>query len=280
MSVRIPHIGLLTISLLVFGITSSVDAQIDYAVEQRSTCARLVERPKNYRPISAGVVNGKALYLAKPNYPHSARELRVRGQIQVSILIDPCGCVAEASALSGHPMLRTSAIQAAKNSLFSPVVIGDAAVWVHGVIVYNFLSNERNWLELGYSHRGYADLINYLPTGFDEERAILRQIEFAGWEEREKSLKDVRTQIETKLRSDRKSGWLFALGIWLSEMKAAGWNDAIRDENFRGMHLANAPDDISPDLLRQLRDLSSLKGTVEIRRKINEIIDRMFYFGQ
>jgi TonB family protein len=277
---HIPRTASLVVSLLACGISNVVEAQIDYVAEQRSTCVGSVARSTKFRPFSAGVINGKALYLAKPNYPIAARELRVSGQVQVSILIDPRGCVAEADAKSGHPMLRTSAIQAARESFFSPIVIGARSVWINGVIVYNFRPNERNWLELGFTYRDHLELIDYLPAGFSEERAILRQTEFAGWEQREKSLQDVRTRIETKLHADSKSAWLFALGIWLVEIKDAGWNDSIREGNFRGMQLGNVPDGVSSDLLNQLRTLSTSKEPEEIRGKINGIIERMFVLGR
>lgn len=89
-------------------------------------------------PISGGVLNGRAVSLVKPAYPAIARSVHASGQVSVQVLIDESGNVISASAVSGHPLLRSSAVSAARASKFSPTRVSGQPVKVSGVIVYNF----------------------------------------------------------------------------------------------------------------------------------------------
>ena len=91
------------------------------------------------KTISGGVVNGKATNLVKPPYPAAARAVRASGAVNVQVTIDESGNVISASAVSGHPLLRAAAVQAARSSKFSPTMLSGQAVKVTGVIVYNFV---------------------------------------------------------------------------------------------------------------------------------------------
>ncbi len=89
-------------------------------------------------PISGGVLNGKAIRLVQPPYPPIARSAHVSGQVTVQVLIDENGNVIQASAASGHPLLRPAAVNAARQSKFSPTKLSGQPVKVNGVIIYNF----------------------------------------------------------------------------------------------------------------------------------------------
>jgi protein TonB len=91
------------------------------------------------KTISGGVVNGKATNLVKPPYPAAARAVRAAGAVNVQVTIDENGNVISASAVSGHPLLRSAAVQAARSSKFSPTMLSGQPVKVTGVIVYNFV---------------------------------------------------------------------------------------------------------------------------------------------
>ena len=90
------------------------------------------------KTISGGVLNGKATNLVKPPYPPAARAVRASGAVNVQVTVDETGDVIAASAVSGHPLLRAAAVQAARSSKFSPTMLSGKAVKVTGVIVYNF----------------------------------------------------------------------------------------------------------------------------------------------
>lgn len=96
--------------------------------------------PPPSKPISGGVLNGKARSLPKPPYPPAARAVRADGAVQVQVVIDEAGNVISASAVSGHPLLRQAAAQAARGAKFSPTMLSGQPVKVQGIITYNFVA--------------------------------------------------------------------------------------------------------------------------------------------
>ena len=90
------------------------------------------------KTISAGVLNGKATSLPKPSYPPVARAAKASGTVVVQVTVDENGNVISASAVSGHPLLRASAVAAARAAKFSPTRLSGKPVKVTGVITYNF----------------------------------------------------------------------------------------------------------------------------------------------
>lgn len=97
------------------------------------------KNPAGDKIISGGVLNGKAVELPKPLYPTAAKAVRASGAVNVQVTIDENGQVISASAVSGHPLLRSSAEQAARIAKFTPTILSGKVVKVSGVIVYNFV---------------------------------------------------------------------------------------------------------------------------------------------
>lgn len=89
--------------------------------------------------ISGGVLNGKATYLPKPQYPSAARANRDSGAVTIQVLIDESGKVIRAGAVSGRPTLQFAAREAACASKFSPITLKGYPVKVAGVITYAFI---------------------------------------------------------------------------------------------------------------------------------------------
>jgi TonB family protein len=73
--------------------------------------------PNEVKQISGGVLNGKALTLAKPAYPAAAQAVGAEGAVNVKVNIDENGDVVSAEAVSGHPLLRAagSGVKATSN---------------------------------------------------------------------------------------------------------------------------------------------------------------------
>jgi periplasmic protein TonB len=92
------------------------------------------------KQISGGVLNGKATSLPTPQYPAAARSVGASGAVTVQVLIDESGRVVSANAVSGHPLLRAPAVQAARQARFSPTMLSGQPVKVSGVITYNFVA--------------------------------------------------------------------------------------------------------------------------------------------
>jgi protein TonB len=89
-------------------------------------------------PISGGVLNGKAISKPPPPYPAVAKAARASGTVVVQITVDESGRVISASAVSGHPLLRQAAVNAAHQARFSPTLLSGQPVKVTGTITYNF----------------------------------------------------------------------------------------------------------------------------------------------
>jgi protein TonB len=97
--------------------------------------------PKILKPISGGVLNGKAVNLPMPEYPDFARRSRISGVVSVEVVIDEKGKIISAKAVSGPGMLQQAAVSAALRAKFSPTMLSGQAVKVTGVINYNFSLN-------------------------------------------------------------------------------------------------------------------------------------------
>jgi protein TonB len=94
------------------------------------------------KPVSGGVLNGKAVSLPAPDYPEAAKRMRASGIITVDVVIDVNGKVISAKASSGNPILQQAATQAALRARFSPTTLSGQPVKVSGVINYNFSLNQ------------------------------------------------------------------------------------------------------------------------------------------
>jgi TonB family protein len=90
------------------------------------------------KPVSGGVLNGKALSLPAPAYPEFARRMRTSGLVEVEVVVDENGKVISARALAGPPSLRDVAVQAAFQARFSPTKLSGQPVKITGRINYNF----------------------------------------------------------------------------------------------------------------------------------------------
>jgi TonB family protein len=90
------------------------------------------------KTISGGVLNGKAISLPKPPYPAAARSVNASGSVSVQVLVNEKGEVVSANAVSGHPLLRPAAVQAARAARFSVTKLSGQPVKVSGVLTYNF----------------------------------------------------------------------------------------------------------------------------------------------
>jgi protein TonB len=90
------------------------------------------------KPVSGGVLNGKALSLPKPAYPPQARSARASGMVTIEVVIDEAGKVISAKAVDGPMILRQAAVLAAQGARFSPTLLSGQPVKVSGQINYNF----------------------------------------------------------------------------------------------------------------------------------------------
>lgn len=91
------------------------------------------------KPISGGILNGKAVTLPAPAYPDAAKRMRLTGTVEIEVVIDTNGKVISAKAVKGPSLLMGAAEQAARLARFTPTLLSGQPVKVSGVITYNFV---------------------------------------------------------------------------------------------------------------------------------------------
>ena len=90
------------------------------------------------KSVDGGALDGKAVSKPQPIYPAAARAALVSGEVLVEVTVDVCGNVVMARALSGHPLLRQAAIDAAMRTRFPATRITGIPVPVRGTMSYDF----------------------------------------------------------------------------------------------------------------------------------------------
>jgi TonB family protein len=89
--------------------------------------------------VSEGVLQGGAIKKVRPVYPEIARKIRAGGPVQVQVLISEDGRVMEAFIINGHHLLRSAALDAARQWVFSPTTLSKVPVKVQGVLTFDFM---------------------------------------------------------------------------------------------------------------------------------------------
>ena len=87
---------------------------------------------------AGGVQTGRILRMPKPNYPAIAYAAHAQGEVEVRVIINEEGMVIAAAAISGHPLLQSACVSAARDAEFAPTLIDGKPVKVTGVIKYEF----------------------------------------------------------------------------------------------------------------------------------------------
>lgn len=103
-----------------------------------------VQPTPDQRPLRvvSEILQGKAIERAVPGYPELAKKIRLQGDVSVEVIVSPDGRVESARAVSGHPMLASAAVDAARRWRFGPTLLNGIPVRVTGVIVFVFKLNE------------------------------------------------------------------------------------------------------------------------------------------
>jgi TonB family protein len=98
-------------------------------------------RPSGDTTISGGILQGKAISKPAPVYPAIARAARAQGTVMVDIVVGENGDVVSARAVSGHPLLQQSAVDAVRLWKFTPTLLSGRPVKVSGQVAVNFMIN-------------------------------------------------------------------------------------------------------------------------------------------
>ena len=88
--------------------------------------------------VAGDALEDEALSLPAPVYPAAARDAGASGTVAVEVVVDECGGVESARAVSGHPLLRQSAVEAARRARFAPARRRGERASVSGTLTYDF----------------------------------------------------------------------------------------------------------------------------------------------
>ncbi|MET0646734.1 MAG: TonB family protein [Pyrinomonadaceae bacterium] len=94
--------------------------------------------PRPQTGVSGGILNGKAISKPQPAYSPVAKAARAQGTVVLQVTLDEAGRVISAQAVSGHPLLRQAAVEAAGRARFSPTLLSGQPTKVTGLLTYNF----------------------------------------------------------------------------------------------------------------------------------------------
>jgi len=87
---------------------------------------------------SGGVFADSATHRVLPESPPLARAARITGSVVVEVTVDEAGGVIAARAISGHPLLKDAAVNAARQWQFNPTMLSGVPVKVIGTLTFNF----------------------------------------------------------------------------------------------------------------------------------------------
>lgn len=85
------------------------------------------------------ILNDKAIFLAKPEYPQELKAEGISGAVQVSVVLDKQGKIVSAAAYSGHPELKKYALKAVKKSKFKRIIRCGMPIKINGGVIFNFV---------------------------------------------------------------------------------------------------------------------------------------------
>jgi TonB family protein len=94
--------------------------------------------PKQPQKISQRLLEGIVIKKRMPPYPAMARSMNAYGSVEVRIIISEAGEVIEATAISGHPALRTAAVDAARQWVYKPTTLDSVPIKVETVLTFTF----------------------------------------------------------------------------------------------------------------------------------------------
>jgi TonB family protein len=87
---------------------------------------------------SGGVIQGAPKFKPQPKYPQNARRFNASGMVEVRVTISAAGRVTKAIAISGHPLLRDAAVEAARRWEFEPTMVDGTPVETELVLSFDF----------------------------------------------------------------------------------------------------------------------------------------------
>ncbi len=116
-----------------YGFIVNNQIKISATIDRTNVNPELLERCSDCTP-----VRRIPRYVPKPIYPSAALYVQAEGKVEIEVVVTEDGNVELAKAISGHPLLRASAMTAAKKSKFEPTTVTKIHKRAILVIPYEF----------------------------------------------------------------------------------------------------------------------------------------------
>ena len=127
-----PVLGSLFAALIILSpLQAEQQGRSEAPKQGRPEAPRIVRKPNN-------ALQASAINRVEALYPPSAVTARIFGTVLVEVSIDESGNVSSARALSGHPLLKDAAVDAARGWTFKPTIVQGNPVKVVGTLTFNF----------------------------------------------------------------------------------------------------------------------------------------------
>lgn len=98
----------------------------------------VAQEPARTITLSGDELRTKIRVWHEPYYPTVARVARAEGAVEVELVIDEQGNVTSAKIISGHSLLQTYTLEAAKSWKFHPTIVDGTPVRVQGRITHTY----------------------------------------------------------------------------------------------------------------------------------------------
>ena len=118
------------------------DEKLVAVCEQKQREEQIAEYGRVLPKVSGHCFDGCPTRIILPVYPNEAKRLNFSGQVKVEAIVDETGKVVYARAMTGKPLLRQVAVQAARDSSYQPKkACGNKPIKFRWLITYNFILN-------------------------------------------------------------------------------------------------------------------------------------------
>jgi periplasmic protein TonB len=94
--------------------------------------------PQKPYKLSSGVTAGMLIQQVRPTYPPLAKQARISGSVVLQAVIGKDGSIQQLKAVSGHPMLIPSALEAVRQWKYKPYFLNGEPVEVDTQVTVNF----------------------------------------------------------------------------------------------------------------------------------------------
>lgn len=123
-------------------LTGFLDSVVRPSTPSRPVAAVLPAKPAPETPsrirVSGPVQAARLVHRVEPSYPLAAQQLRISGTVELSGVIGVDGRIRELHVTSGNPWLAQAALEAVRQWIYQPTLLGGKPVEVQTSIQVNF----------------------------------------------------------------------------------------------------------------------------------------------